>query len=198
MKASEILKEMPYLHPGEMTRHILHHDLSVAAIKRAYKILGHIGELTVFIDDHTSHVVVVDLSNEVRDGRVARLFRLEFKEKSNLNFANTFKNVVQVDKVAVMPSKGNKEIASTVYKMLVDAGFTVVSDATQFDPAKHLWKKIAHDTNYKMYVADVDRGIFKDTAGDDIVYNGTNISDSEIWTSGSDFNGSYRVLILTK
>lgn len=81
---------------------------------------------------------------------------------------------------------------------LFDTDYTVVSDVTQFDPAKALWKKLAGGSHYKMFVADIDHGIFKDSAGNDIVYNGANISDSEIWTGGSDFAGNYRVLILTK
>jgi len=198
MKASEILGEAPYLHPGEMFRKMLDGGISVNAIKRDYKKLGQIQDLLVYMDSHSTHVIVIDSSSEVTNDRLEQVLRLQFKSSNLLKFKNNFTNVVQVDKVAVLRKSGTQGIASTVYKMIVDNGFTLVSDVTQFDPAKALWKKIAEDTEYKMYVADVDHGIFKNEDGVDIVYNGSNISDNDIWTEGSDYNGEYRVLILTK
>ena len=198
MKAYEILNEMPYLHPGEMSRHILDNGVSIAAIKRAYVTLGRVGELIVYIDHHSSHVIVIDPGSEVSDSRLSQVFRVQFKPVPLLNFPNNLQNIRQVDKVAVQRAYESQEIATDVYKMLVDRGYTVVSDVSQFEPAQGLWKKVARESGYKTYVADIDHGIFKDANGKDIVYDGTNISDHEIWTSGSDFNGNYRVLILTK
>ena len=198
MKAAEILGETPYLHPGEMSRKMLDGSISVDAIKREYRLMGQIHDLLVYIDSHNTHVIVIDSGSEVSSGRLEQVFRLEFKQSSMLNFKNTFKNVIQVNKVAVVRRAGIQGIATQVYKMIVDNGYTLVSDVTQFDPAKALWKKIAADTEYKMYVADIDRGIFQDEDGQDIIYNGMNIDDHDIWTEGSDFNGEYRVLILTK
>jgi hypothetical protein len=85
---------------------------------------------------------------------------------------------------------------SSVYKMLVDSGFTLLSDESQYDPAQALWKKLGSDKNYTVYVADTDHGLFKDQDGTPVEYNGRNIPDSDIWTQGSDFNGQYRILIL--
>jgi hypothetical protein len=198
MKAAEILEETPYLHPGEMSRKMLDGSISVDAIKREYRLMGQIHDLLVYIDSHNTHVIIIDSGSEVSSGRLEQVFRLEFKQSSMLNFKNTFKNVIQVNKVAVVRRAGIQGIATQVYKMIVDNGYTLVSDVTQFDPAKALWQKIATDTEYKMYVADIDRGIFQDEDGQDIVYNGMNIDDHDIWTEGSDFNGEYRVLILTK
>jgi hypothetical protein len=180
MKASEILGETPYLHPGEMSRKMLDGGISVNAIKRDYKKLGQIQDLSIYIDSHSTHVIVIDSSSEVSDGRLEQVFRLQFKSSDLLKFKNNFNNIVQVDKVAVLRKAGTQGIASTVYKMIVDHGFTLVSDVTQFDPAKALWKKLADDPEYAMYVADVDHGIFKNEDGVDIVYNGSNISDNDI------------------
>lgn len=198
MKASEILGEAPYLHPGEMSRKMLDGGISVNAIKRDYKKLGQIQDLLVYMDSHSTHVIVIDSSSEVTNDRLEQVFRLQFKSSNLLKFKNNFTNVVQVDKVTILRKSGTQGIASTVYKMIVDHGFILVSDVTQFDPAKSLWKKLANDPEYTMYVADIDHGIFKDENGQDIIYNGGNIPDSDIWTEGSDFSGEYRVLILTK
>jgi hypothetical protein len=198
MKASELLGETPYLHPGEMSRKMLDGGISVGAIKRDYRKLGQIQDLVVYIDNHNTHVIVIDLTSEVTTDRFEQVLRLQFKSSNLLKFKNNFANIIQVDKVSVLRKAGTQGIATTVYKMIVDSGFTLVSDITQFDPAKALWKKLAQDPVYKIYVADIDRGIFQDEDGIDIVYDGTNINEHDIWTSGSDMNGSYRVLIMLK
>ena len=200
MKLSEILAETPYLHPGEMPRVILDGSYSLNTIKREFgKQLGVVGGMNILIDTHASRVIGIHPNSKLTlQGRVLPLFSLEFKRSPMLNFPNSFKNIVQVDKVAIVRSKGDAGAASTIYKMIVDAGYTLVSDVTQYDTAKALWKKIATDTSYKMYVADVDHGLFKDEDGQPIVYDGNNITDDQIWSMGSDFDGQYRVLILTK
>ena len=198
MKASELLGETSYLHPGEMSRKMLDGGISIGAIKRDYGKLGQIQDLIVYIDNHNTHVIVIDLTSEVITDRFEQVFRIQFKPSNLLKFKNNFTNLIQVDKASVLRKSGTQGIASTVYKMIVDNGFTLVSDVTQFDPAKALWKKLAQDSVYKIYVADIDQGIFQDEDGIDIVYNGSNINDHDIWTSGSDMNGIYRVLIMTK
>jgi hypothetical protein len=198
MKTSEILGETPYLHRGEMSRKMLDDGISLAAIKREYRKLGEVQDLVIYIDHHDSHVISLDLSAEVKNERFQQVFRIQFKESTLLQFENNFKNCIQIDKVAVLRAAGTQGIATKVYKMLVDHGYTVISDITQFDPARALWKKLATDSEYKVYVADIGYGIFKDQNGKDIVYNGENIADQDIWTEGSDFTGQYRVLILTK
>jgi len=161
MKASELLCETSYLHPGEMSRKMLDGGISIGAIKRDYGKLGQIQDLIVYIDNHNTHVIVIDLTSEVITDRFEQVFRIQFKPSNLLKFKNNFTNLIQVDKVSVLRKSGTQGIASTVYKMIVDNGFTLVSDVTQFDPAKALWK-------------------------------------NDIWTSGSDMNGIYRVLIMTK
>ena len=52
MKASDILGETPYLHPGEMPRKMLDGGISLNAIKRDYKKLGQIQDLIVYMDNH--------------------------------------------------------------------------------------------------------------------------------------------------
>lgn len=198
MKAADILGETPYLHPGEMSRKMLDGGISVSAIKRDYRKLGEIDDLIVYIDSHSTHVIVIDLSSQVTDSRFEQVFRLQFKSSNLLKFTNDFTNIIQVDKVSVLRKAGAQGIASAVYKMIVDSGFTLVSDITQFEPAQALWKKIAADPEYITYVADIDHGIFKDSDGVDIKYNGSNIPDHDIWTMGSNFDGEYRILILTK
>lgn len=198
MKLSEFLGEMPYLYSGEMPRKELHSDISISALRREYTAMGRIGTLPVYIDSHQSHVVVVDLTAEVRNGRVPCILRLEFKGTHLIKFPHSFTKVVQVDREEVIPQRANNEIASSVYKMLVDVGYTLVSDIIQFEPAQALWKKIASDHTYTMYIADLEQGILPDVNGNDFIYTGDNIDDNRIWSQAGDFSGYEIVLVLTK
>jgi len=200
MKVSDVLTETPYLHPGEMSRKMLDGSYSINTIQREFsRQLGTIGDMHVLIDTHGAVLIGLHPDDKpTLEGRVLPAFSLRFKRSHLIRFPNQFRNLVQIDTVAIDPFRGNKGVASAIYKMIVDAGYTLVSDVTQYDTAKALWKKIAGDPSYKMYVADVDNGMFKDADGQPIVYNGSNISDAEIWSQGSDYDGQYRVLILTK
>lgn len=198
MKLSDILVEMPYLHPGEMSRIMLDGSISLSAIKREYNHVGEIDQIKILIDSRNTHVIGIDLTNRSPDDRIIPVFQLTFKTKHDVKFNNHFKNILQVDKVAINPSYGNKSIISSVYKLLVNVGYTIVSDNTQFETAQSLWKKIASDSVYTVFVADVEHGLFKDENGIPIKYDGTNILDQDIWSIGSDFSGQYRVMILTK
>lgn len=198
MKATEILSEMPYLHHGEMPRIILDGGISPDAIARDYSQVGSVDDLPIYKDHYDTHVVVVDPGQQVDNGRLLQVFRLHFKKSHQLLFPNNFQRILQVNKVAIDRTQGSRGIASNIYKLLASLGYTIVSDDTQFEPAQSLWKRIAADPGVKVYVADVEHGLFKDDDGSPILYNGANIPDQDIWTSGSEYNGQYRVLILTK
>lgn len=196
MKASE-LTEAPYLHVGEMPRRLLDGGVSISAINREYHQIGEVENLPVYMDGHNSHSIVIDPQQSVGPDRLLQVFRVQFKPNHQLKFTNTFRNVLQISKVAIDRQYGVRGIASQVYNLLVDNGYTLVSDDTQFEPAQSLWKRLAASGDYPVYVADVEHGLFKDANGLPIVYNGSNIPDSDIWSSGSDFNGQYRVMILS-
>jgi hypothetical protein len=200
MILADILQEMPYLHPGAMSREIvLDGSYSIDAIKREFSSkLGRVGNTDVLIDTHRVRVIGVPTQPKLTEvGRVLPDFVLLFKTAHLLKFPNTLHNVIQVDRVATHPVKSESGVATGVYKLLVDSGYTLVSDITQYETAQGLWKKLARDRSYKVYVADVDHGMFRDTSGTPIVYDGVNILDDDIWSHGSNYDGQYRVLILT-
>lgn len=199
MNIKEILNEMPYLHHGEMNRTLLDISYSADTLKREFSKIGKINDIYVLIAKENSHVIGINESNSSSIlSRIQPVFYIAFKNSDLLNFKHELKNILQIDKVVINRAKGNIGIISKVYNMLVDSGFTIVSDITQYDPAKSLWKKIARETKYLVYVADVDYGFFRDNDGTIIRYNGFNVPDYDIWSEGSNFDGQYRVLILTK
>lgn len=191
---------MPYLSPGEMGRESLDGTISTAALDREYKQLITIDDVEVRIDSQSTHCIGIDVDRKPNDeGRVRQVFRIRFKPTHELNFDHGLRNPVQIDKVAINRSFGNQGIMSRVYKALANVGYSVISDSTQFEPAQSLWMKIANDPNYAVRIADLDnRGFFKDADGRDIQYRGPDLIKADAWTTGSDFKGYNRVIVLTK
>jgi hypothetical protein len=199
MKLSDVLTEMPYLHQGSMSVPKSFADtFSPHTITRQFTEILKIGDITVFLEKDLRRVVGVNMTAE--QPRYQLEFLLAFKEEPTTIAGLNHRNVIQVDQVYLNKYARERTFSFQVYRRLVDLGFTVMSDSTQFEPAKGLWKKLAAESgaNYSVTVADIDHGPFKDINGVVIRYDGNNISDSEIWTTGSDFNGSFRVLIFSK
>lgn len=106
---------------------------------------------------------------------------------------------LQVNSVFIAPEFRGEGITGAVYKLIATKGFSIISDSAQFRDGKELWKKLVRDVldgEYKIYVLDDEYGFKKDTAGKPIEYDGSNIKDSEIWTSGDDFNGHHKLLVM--
>lgn len=195
----------PYLNQGEMPVPILHNDgsISVNTLTREFFLIFSIdmadfGIIDFYFDDH--EVRLIGLDSTVGDNfRVKPIFSLHFKPTS-ITIPDIDKRPIQVNNVYLDRDFRSKQIASQVYFQLAKLGYTIISDTVQFETAQGLWKKLASESSKHdcvVYAADTDYGIFKDADGNKIAYNGTNIKDHEIWTSGSDFDGNYRVLILT-
>lgn len=206
MKISD-LTETPYLHPGEMPQpsNFPNGSISLKAIKRdftkLYVIIIEGQHVTFFIDKHQNRVLGFVIPTHSTDAdRVIPIFSLFFKENTpNIPDLNKTK-CLQIDSVFLNKHLRVSALTSQVYFQLAKLGYTIISDTVQFETAQGLWKKLASESTTHgcvVFVADTDFGIFKDADGNKIVYNGTNIKDHEIWTSGSDFDGNYRVLILT-
>ena len=193
----------PYLNQGEMPVPILHNDgsISVNTLTREFSLIFSInlidfGIIDFYFDDH--NVRLIGLDSTVGDSsRVKPIFSLYFKSIAQSVIET---NTIQVNNVYLDRDLRSKQIASQVYFQLAKLGYTIISDTVQFKTAQGLWKKLASESSKHgcvVYAADTDCGLFKDADGNEIVYNGTNIKDHEIWTSGSDFDGNYRVLILS-
>lgn len=75
-----------------------------------------------------------------------------------------------------------------LYTALADAGYSVISDNTQYIGGQSLWKRIAAETmsgRYKVYV--IKNGeIVTDSNGIPVEYNSHNIDDSDLWSENTD------------
>lgn len=207
MKLSEIYKqsidnrtinEAPYLHPGELIHIKLDGTVSLSYIQREYDHLGVVDGVKVLM--HKEKVAVIGVPNDTssNEERVDQIFRLTFKDKNELNFKHTFPNVLQENVVKIHKKYGGQGIMSNVYKLIAAHGITLVSDSAHFEPAKAMWIKISRDPNYFIWVADSDHGLFRDESGQPIRYVGQKLVDDQVWTTGSNYDGQYRLMILTK
>lgn len=206
MKISEILTEAPppYLHDGELQQGtFLDGSYSRATITREFKKIGEyvVSDTTVsvFIHKNNTLVVGVDLTKPTEADRLLPVFKLVFKDKSLLNVIPAElrgKSLLQINKVMALPEYRNSEMATTIYMMLANLGYAVISDTAQFETAQGLWKKLA--LLGKVLVIDLDYGAIKDQNDKTIFYSGNNIPDSYIWSSDEDFRGQNIVLCLVK
>lgn len=147
--------------------------------------------------DKVTAVGVYD-GGEDNDGRFVQLFRIIFKRKHELNFKHPFTNILQEDRIKAIKEIAGQGVMSNVYKLIVSRGYTLVSDNAHFDPAQGLWLKMAKDLSNFIWVADVDNGLFSDNRGKPLRYVGQkSLIDADAWTTGSDYNGTYRLIILT-
>jgi hypothetical protein len=193
-----LLNEIPYLHPGELTHIQLDSTISLSYIQREYVQLGVVGDVKVMLHRERVAVVGVPNNSDREDGRVEQIFRLTFKDRHELKFNHPFTNVLQENTVKIHKKYGGQGIMSNVYKLIAERGFTLISDSTQFESAQAMWMKMSRDPNYFIWVVDADSGFFKDEDGKIIRYVGQKLIDDQVWTTGSNYDGNYRLMILTK
>ena len=218
-RASDLLKklhETPYLHdldidPTEVGTDLLIHvgKTSDEALSRAYTKLGEIktpkGVVQFFIDkkdeDHVRGYIYNDnYSKKVGKSYNDLIFSLTIE--TDLTFAVPFRNAIQVSGVGTIKKFQFEGIALYAYMLLAKRGFTVVSDSTQFQGGYGLWKKLARNAklgNYKVSIYNIkSKDFLRDSSGDVVMYDSTNIKDSEIWTTGNNKKGLNVVLTLNK
>lgn len=204
MKYKELLSEMPYLHRGSMalTKQTTY---SGEALIRDFDFLftyyfSSVGSIRVCMHKHTNKIVGMETNRNAQD-RYNCVFALLFKDQVTFSYDlskdGIHGKILQVDHVELHHRYQLTGFASSIYQELVDNGMVIVSDGTQYEPAKGMWKKLAK-SNYDVIVFDCDYGPFKDENGKIIRYDGTNMPDSDIWSEGSDYDGYNRLLCLTK
>ena len=210
MKTAEILSETPYVHDGEyeapagMDKKTYHSD---GALARQYSHLGFevfdAERVDFYLQDDLRLVgVIKDKKEKTQEMSNLIIFSLRFKtHKTIINYPEEVleDKVLQVDSVYTRPEFRTFGIASYVYALLVEKGFIVVSDTSQFTDGKQLWKKISREAkfnDYVIHIIDDENGFIKDKSGKVIAYDSSNIDDAKIWTSGMNFDGEHILLMM--
>jgi hypothetical protein len=160
-------------------------------------------EIHILADAHPCVRGTISAQHPDDNGQTNRvIFSLRFKHAHTLvKIPKTVdaSRLLQVDKVSIDKDFQGLGIASYAYAQLAKRGFTVLSDTSQFADGKMLWKKMATKAqlrDYKIFVLDDEYG-FIEKNGQPISYDGTNIDDAQIWTSGEDYSGAHILLMMT-
>ena len=182
---------MPILQHGAMPlTNKLDFHYSLQSLYRDFIIIGELELVstvyTVLFHRSFKFTIVVDMTSTNQPLRRKPILKLDFKDAVQINCMLPFQpiNILQVDSVATRYPLQSIEIASTVYKMLVNNGYILLSDNLQFDPGANLWKKLARECgdSYKVLVIDSETGAWRDGDGRLTYYDGTNIQDDALWS----------------
>lgn len=211
MKTAEILSETPYLHNGEYTAPsvIMHQTfMSDATLVRDHTELGYFVIDAVRVNLYFSKTqrvvtgVISEKKPKTQEQSNLVIFSLRFKkEKTIVNYPDGVDKtkVLQVDSVYTDEDFRGRGLSAYVYATLIEEGFIVVSDTSQFEDGKQLWKKISREAkfnDYVIHIIDDEEGFLKDESGKIISYDSSNIDDAKIWTSGINFHGEHILLMM--
>jgi hypothetical protein len=202
-----ILAEMPYEIEGEMERAPFKNSfISDNSLERLYTPLG---TVQVRNEDVSLYLIkgktsVLGSIRATKDGEPSNrlVFSLMFKEKHTLIRVPIHideAKILQVDKVSTDPDYEGQGIASYAYSTLAERGHIVLSDVTQFQDGKQLWKRMAtkaHLRKYKIFILDDLFGVRKEN-GKPVEYDGSNIDDAKIWSKGEDYSKYHVLLMMT-
>ena len=186
MKSSEILFEGPYHIDRDAPAIKLSAFPSIEGLRRENQFLGKLDRLGREFNfwlstSKGSAKVTTEAKDDIRQVRQKVVVDLIFQKSASLPVDNE----IQVDSVRTDPAFTGGWLAGTLYIVLARYGFTVVSDFTQYNGGKALWKKLATESTARKYVVKVWDDESGDwvctTAGDIVQYNVANLADDAVW-----------------
>jgi hypothetical protein len=207
MKVNQILTEMPYNHEGTMKRSFGMSYTSDTSLQRLYKpLLAEINadgiKVRFYVRIATDAIIgVIDGFKPDGEKTNELVFILKFKTNNTLikKPAELIGKIMQVDKVAISKDFEGQGIASFIYATLVKEGNIILSDTSQFDDGKMLWKKMARKagvSDYAVYILDDEYGFELGPDKKPLAYTSTNIDDAKIWSAGADVSKEHVLLVM--
>lgn len=184
--------------------------ISKDTLDRDYDLLG---ELRDNVLEHTIGAIKKDKTLAIigpvkkrRDGKISVEIHSEIKfharpELGNASAGNDLaENAIQVDTVLSIESQKGRGNAYKLYKMLLNHGYTVVSDNIQYVGGRKLWEKILRQSfleNHNVFILQNGRYL-RDANGAPLVYDGVNISADDIWSTDKKSEPHYYTLLVAK
>jgi hypothetical protein len=184
--------------------------ISVDTLDRDYDLLGEINGNTpdpvigAIRKDKT--LAVIGYVKKRRDGKTSIEINSEIKfharpELGNASAGNDLaKNAIQVDTVLTVNENQGRGLAYNLYKMLLNRGYTVVSDNIQYVGGRKLWEKILRQSsveNHNVFILQNGKYL-RDANGAPLVYDGVNISADDIWSTDKRSEPHYYTLLVAK
>ncbi|ANG90911.1 hypothetical protein LZP96_15705 [Enterobacteriaceae bacterium 155047] len=188
---------------------------SPATMAREYR---KIGETTVngravdiYIHNDRHHAVAVygepdDINGDLRHVIVAKI---DLKSRQSEDETETILAVIgyyelettplQVEGVIVTKRERNVNVASALYKALINDGIVLVSDNVQFPGGKALWARMARkEVGIDVFVFDSERRAFWPYDGERVKYDGRSIPEEQIWSLAPNESRKGIVLVAEK
>lgn len=204
MKITDILNEMPHDLGSDAPFNfkITNFEISANALNREFEFLGDLQSVTdtfSFWIRKNKSASVITIKGELRSGTQYNDIITEVKFDNR--FMIDVKNQLQVSKAVTVEQYRSYGLSLAMYVVLARYGYTVVSDYEQFAGGINLWKKIARESNFRNYAvriwSDNTEDWIRDTNGDIVKYDGTNIDKSDIWNDTDRKYDPTSLLVLT-
>lgn len=188
MLLQEILNEMPQFKDQDLKLGAISANFdnySVQEFKNGYRVLAQKpqGQDTVIVGLSNDEMVgIVGLIRKDDPETIKTIVALEFYGITDLGEAGEHP-ALQVELVLATDDSIGFGYGYLLYKSILNNGYTIVSDETQYKGGKALWQKIvrkAASDLHNVYIMQNGK-YMRDAAGKPIVYDGSNISDDTIW-----------------
>ncbi|MEQ9914059.1 hypothetical protein [Pectobacterium polaris] len=188
---------------GSFDMAILPMSYSPATMAREYRKIGETSvngrAVDIYIHNERHHAVAIygepdDVNGDLRHVVVAKI---DLKSRNSDDEAETILAVIgyyenlqpvsdyltQVEGVIVTKRERNANVASAMYKALINDGIVLVSDNVQFPGGKALWARMARkEVGIEVFVFDPEQRTFWPYDGERIRYDGRSIPESDIWS----------------
>jgi hypothetical protein len=185
--------------------------ISADALDRDYDLLGEIHddntlERTVGAIRKDKTLAIIGDVKTRRDGKTSLEISAEIKFHASPELGNASahhdlpENSIQVDTVLTVAKNQSRGLAYKLYKMLLDRGYTVVSDNIQYIGGRKLWEKILRQSamdHHNVFILQNGKYL-RDANGAPLVYDGVNISADDIWSTDKRSEPHYYTLLVAK
>ena len=180
------------------------HVVSVDTLDRDYKLLGTVqaGNKKIIAGFKRDRSIAIIGPAVVRnDGKasIEVVAQIEFHPGAVEGEAGG-RASLQISLVEALDNLRGFGYGYQLYKMLLNNGYTIVSDNVQYVGGKELWLKIVRKSAtelHNVFITEYGKYI-RDEAGNPIAFDGANISPEDIWSTDTKSEKHFYTLLVAK
>jgi hypothetical protein len=203
MKFAELFETPTYLDRELPVDDVSVGIMSVDTLDREYTLLGSVRSGTDQVvgalkNNHKSAVIGHAVMRDDGKYSIRVVTTLTFHEVPDLGELKG--KTLQVDTVVSTDEARGAGYGYTLYKMLLNAGFTLASDNIQYRGGRELWKKIIRRAPIDGHVIMILQNgvLMRDQAGAIIHYDGSNVPADVIWSTNPRSVEHYNTLLVVR
>jgi len=204
MKFKELF-EMPTYNPKELpTTDFKVHLVSIDTLDRDYILLEatQVGDKKIIAGlKKDKSIAIIGPAVQRNDGKTSMevMAQIEFHEGTVGGEAGG-RATLQISLVEAADKIRGFGYGYQLYKMILNKGYTIVSDNVQYVGGKELWLKIIRKSAAdKHNVFIMQQGKYmRDESGNPIVFDGVNISPEDIWSEDKKSEKHFYTLLVAK